>query len=136
MQGPLFGRCLGQALWTRLRELPNLTICCPATVTATDLQEGAGNRRISLQTEDGEQTLETRLLVVADGARSKVRAALGIDAEERNYEQVAVVGGTSGRSRTVGESRGHRSKHRNNKPIRQCRTAKNCSLAVDHRCRG
>jgi len=37
------------------------------------------------------QSIEARLVVAADGARSAVRAAAGISAQERSYEQAAVV---------------------------------------------
>jgi 2-octaprenyl-6-methoxyphenol hydroxylase len=40
-------------------------------------------------------TIRTRLLVVADGARSTLRASLGIAARMRPYEQVAIVGNVS-----------------------------------------
>ncbi|MGI9290431.1 MAG: 2-octaprenyl-6-methoxyphenyl hydroxylase [Gammaproteobacteria bacterium] len=80
---------LGQALWQRLREQAALEILCPARVTATAVSNE--QRDLTIETADGEQTLSTRLLVVADGARSQLRAALGVGAEERDYEQVAVV---------------------------------------------
>jgi 2-octaprenyl-6-methoxyphenol hydroxylase len=80
---------LGQALWQQLRAIPNLTIFCPATVTATKVH--ADCRQVEIQTEAGSRTLHTRLLAVADGARSRLRAELGIAADERDYEQVAVV---------------------------------------------
>ena len=39
----------------------------------------------------GGQSIEARLVVAADGARSAVRAAAGINAQELSYEQTAVV---------------------------------------------
>ena len=80
---------LGKALWQQLREVPNLTIFCPAKVIATDTQ--ADLRSVEIETDSGPRTLHTRLLAVADGARSRLRTELGIAADERNYEQVAVV---------------------------------------------
>ncbi len=80
---------LGQSIWDVIRALPNVEVFCPATVTATSLVEDG--REVVLDIDGQSQTLKTKLLVVADGARSRLRSALGIDARERNYEQVAVV---------------------------------------------
>jgi len=82
-------RELGQALWQQLREQSELDLLCPARVTATD--SGQDVRTVAIETDAGSRTLRTRLLVVADGARSKLRTALGVSAAERDYEQVAVV---------------------------------------------
>jgi len=82
-------RELGQVLWSHLEALSTITTICPARVTATETK---GDKRIvSLQTEAGTETIATRLLVVADGARSELRSALGIASSERDYRQVAVV---------------------------------------------
>jgi len=81
-------RQLGQALWQKLGELPSVTTFCPARVTATEVE--AGMRSVKL-TGDTVETLRTKLLVVADGARSELRSALGIHASDRDYGQVAVV---------------------------------------------
>jgi 2-octaprenyl-6-methoxyphenol hydroxylase len=82
-------RALGESLWAQIRELSGVETFCPASVTSTELTDG--KRRVELHSPDGVQTLTTKLLVVADGARSKLRTALGISAEDRDYEQVAVV---------------------------------------------
>ncbi len=79
---------LGQALWQKLRSLPGVTTFCPARVTATEIE--AGRRTVTLTGETVE-SLSTQLLVVADGARSELRGALGIKASDRDYGQVAVV---------------------------------------------
>jgi 2-octaprenyl-6-methoxyphenol hydroxylase len=81
-------RQLGQALWQKLGSLPNVTTFCPARVTATEIE--AGMRTVTLTGETTE-SLSTQLLVVADGARSELRGALGIQASDRDYGQVAVV---------------------------------------------
>jgi len=46
--------------------------------------------KVGLALADG-QSVEARLVVAADGARSAVRAAAGISAQELSYEQTAVV---------------------------------------------
>jgi 2-octaprenyl-6-methoxyphenol hydroxylase len=81
-------RQLGQALWQKLSELPTVTTFCPARVTATEI--AAGSRSVTL-TGDAVESLNSKLLVVADGARSELRGALGIEASDRDYGQVAVV---------------------------------------------
>jgi 2-octaprenyl-6-methoxyphenol hydroxylase len=82
-------RALGESLWAQIRELPGVETFCPASVTSTELEDG--QRRVELHSSAGMQTLTTKLLVVADGARSKLRTALGISAADRDYQQVAVV---------------------------------------------
>jgi 2-octaprenyl-6-methoxyphenol hydroxylase len=82
-------RALGESLWAQIRALESVEIFCPTSVTTTKLEDG--RRRVELQGANGAQSITTKLLVVADGARSRVRTALGISAEDRDYEQVAVV---------------------------------------------
>ncbi|MCP4089203.1 MAG: 2-octaprenyl-6-methoxyphenyl hydroxylase [Gammaproteobacteria bacterium] len=86
-------RVLGEALWEQIRALPDVTVFCPTSVTATEIDREYedGRCRVELQGADGTQSITTRLLVAADGARSQVRTALGISAEDRDYKQVAVV---------------------------------------------
>lgn len=50
----------------------------------------ASDEAARLLLADG-RAVEARLVVAADGARSAVRAAAGINAQERSYEQTAVV---------------------------------------------
>lgn len=85
-------RDLGQALWRRIGELPALTVVCPGTVIAT--APGASTtalRELTVRDATGERSMRTRLLVVADGARSHLRDALGVTANIDDYRQVAVV---------------------------------------------
>ncbi len=81
-------RELGLALWDRLLELPGVTTFCPASVGEVGLE--SGYRSVGLDAPDA-RSLRGRLLVVADGARSKVRDSLGVGAADREYDQVAVV---------------------------------------------
>lgn len=84
------GRALGQALWGRIAELQSLDVYCPARVIAAGECDNAV-RRITVTTDAGQRDIDTRLLVVADGARSQLRAQLGIGAEVDDYEQMAIV---------------------------------------------
>lgn len=93
-------RSLGQAIWRQIETLEDLTVFCPARVTAT--QADASARVVTLEREKTTVDLSTQLLVVADGARSQLRTALGISATERDYEQVAVVVNAQFESRGAG----------------------------------
>ncbi len=84
-------RVLGLALWQQIRELPGITLCCPGRVTATGIDDAQPARCVEIETGQGTQVFNTRLLAVADGARSRLRSELGVSADERDYEQVAVV---------------------------------------------
>lgn len=83
-------RDFGEALEARLGELGHVTRYRPARFIA--LEEGAaGARRLRLAGEIGEQSVEARLLVAADGTRSQLRDALGIGAQEHDYGQTLFV---------------------------------------------
>jgi 2-octaprenyl-6-methoxyphenol hydroxylase len=86
----LENRLLGAALWRTLAASPNVAVRSPATVTA--VVPAGDTLAVSLEAAGGTSVLHTRLLVVADGARSALRASLGIDARTRPYDQVAIVG--------------------------------------------
>jgi len=75
-------RAIGAALWSKLREFPNLTVLCPAKV--------AGLEGATLRLEDG-SALSAQLIVACDGAHSAIRQALKIGVQETDYQQVAIV---------------------------------------------
>lgn len=83
-------RALGAALWERVARAPNVELLCPATAAAP--APGAEGVTVRVAAAGAEREAVARLLVVADGARSALRAALGIAARERSYDQVAIVG--------------------------------------------
>lgn len=80
-------RVLGAAMRARLSELRGLELRMPAR--CTDVRIGA--EQVELLTEPGDTLLRARLVVAADGANSRVRAAAGIAADTEDYQQVAVV---------------------------------------------
>lgn len=83
-------RDFGEALEARLGELRHVTRYRPARFVA--LEEGVADaRRLRLAGEAGEQFVEARLLVAADGTRSQLREALGIDVQEQDYGQTLFV---------------------------------------------
>jgi len=84
----LTNRVLGQALDVACRDAPRLEILCPATVA----EVRPGEDRVSLSVEGAFQgPVEARLVVAADGARSAVRAAFGIEATVWDYDQHAII---------------------------------------------
>lgn len=77
-------RLLGRALRERCAGIARLTLV-PATATAV---EQAGD---ALRIGTGAGPVTARLVVAADGARSTLRAALGIGAASDDYRQHAVI---------------------------------------------
>jgi 2-octaprenyl-6-methoxyphenol hydroxylase len=88
----LENRCLGRALWSRLDAAENVSVLAPASCVTADPEDE--QIMVPVQTETGEATLTARLLVVADGARSQLRKALGVEASAIPYGQSAIVGTT------------------------------------------
>ena len=87
-------RCIGAALWQRLRTAPDLTLQAPARVE--NLTVTAGGVRFTVVNESGSAVpVAARLLVAADGAHSQIRAAAGIGTEVVDYDQVALVANIS-----------------------------------------
>jgi 2-octaprenyl-6-methoxyphenol hydroxylase len=78
---------LGRALWERLERAPRLRVLAPASVA----QLATGGDAAEARVEPGGRVVRARLVVGADGARSSVRAALGVAAAEHDYEQRALI---------------------------------------------
>lgn len=83
-------RAIGQALWQRLQE-GGVQLICPATVSAVRPDDAAVQLTLTPGNGGAETTVSTRLVAAADGARSAVRAQLGIDSAQRDYQQHAIV---------------------------------------------
>jgi len=75
---------LQTALWHVVRG--GVRIYCPATWSALEVDA----HHAALQLDDGAELL-TRLVVGADGAESRIRAAAGIEATPKDYGQLGVV---------------------------------------------
>lgn len=92
---PWFGqvvvaRDFGMALEARLQELPQLQRRRPARFIGL----GAvidGYRQVHAQDDQGEHTLQARLVVGADGTASGLRGALGIGVDEHDFQQTLFV---------------------------------------------
>ena len=83
-------RALGAALWSRLAAGRTLRVSCPAQVLRITADEHGVDLDIAANGA-GESRLRARLVVAADGAQSAVRAAFGVAAQVRDYEQTAVI---------------------------------------------
>lgn len=74
------------ALWSALGAEPRARVLCPAEVAGVDNDDEG----VAATLADGTR-LRARVLVAADGAESPLRKALGIDCDDRDYAQRAVV---------------------------------------------
>jgi 2-octaprenyl-6-methoxyphenol hydroxylase len=82
-------RVLLDALQTQLTQLPNLDWICPATVTTTTWN--ADRAIVTLDTSGQTQTLQTRLVIGADGSQSPLRTQAHIRTYGWQYWQSCIV---------------------------------------------
>lgn len=78
-----------KALLQRIRECPSVTLFSPAQ--AQSFSPAADHIRVELAQEGSRQTLRAALLVIADGARSRLREQAGIPLSRWGYGQVCIV---------------------------------------------
>lgn len=82
-------RVLGEVLYQRLQDNPDVLLHCPAEVQDIQQQENSVLLRYS---ENGEQhELSAELVIVADGVTSKTREMLQIGISRQDYKQSAVI---------------------------------------------
>ena len=72
-----------------MQRAPRLTVLAPAKVTA--LAREPDFAVVTVQQGDAAETVRAKLVVAADGVRSVVRAALGVETAEDDYGQRAVI---------------------------------------------
>ncbi|MEW8690894.1 MAG: 2-octaprenyl-6-methoxyphenyl hydroxylase [Candidatus Thiodiazotropha endolucinida] len=82
-------RALGQALLPDLVNHDAIKMICPARLKSFAVSDRDVEVRIGQ--DDGEQVLNTRLLVAADGGDSLVRQFLSIPLKEKSYGQTAII---------------------------------------------
>lgn len=83
-------RVLGGALFERIEQLDDVELLTPVRFERLE-HEGEAVAVTVRDEDDRERTLRTRLVVGSDGARSRVRDALGIGATVDDYGQHAIV---------------------------------------------
>ncbi|KRG71251.1 2-octaprenyl-6-methoxyphenyl hydroxylase [Pseudoxanthomonas dokdonensis] len=83
-------RDFGEALESRLQQLPRLTRYRPARFVGLGGSK-VQQRSIRIIDAQGERQLACRLLVAADGAHSTVREALAIQSQVHDYQQTLFV---------------------------------------------
>ncbi len=79
------------SLWEFARECHNLELICPAKILDIEYISDRHVMRVKISSDIGEQYLETKLLVGADGGRSQVRQLANIAIDERLYDQTCIV---------------------------------------------
>ncbi len=82
-------RILTGATWPKLREAESVTCLAPGRLEELDVEDSGVTARVA--TEGASRTVRARLAVAADGARSRVREALGIGVRTDDYGQKAVI---------------------------------------------
>ena len=79
------------SLWEFAKECENLELICPAKSLDVEYVSDRDVMRVKISSDIGEQYLETKLLVGADGGRSLVRQMANIQISERLYKQTCIV---------------------------------------------
>jgi len=82
-------RVMGALLMAQVETMKNSHWYCPATIES--LQQDKHGVRIRIHTEQGENELQGRLLVAADGGQSVSRRLAGVGSKQRDYQQSAVI---------------------------------------------
>jgi 2-octaprenyl-6-methoxyphenol hydroxylase len=82
-------RTLGSALWEPLHESQQFTCLSPAELVSFDCAPDGVTAEVDCGANRA--TVDARLLVAADGARSKLRQALRIGARVDDYQQQAII---------------------------------------------
>jgi 2-octaprenyl-6-methoxyphenol hydroxylase len=85
----VINRVMGAALWQRLQE-ESVTLLAPGRVVSSELKDDY--RELRCETgADASVTIQAKLVVAADGAKSIVRESAGIGATTWDYQQRALV---------------------------------------------
>ncbi len=80
---------LGEVLLKQLSMKTNIDFICPANVRSVHISPD--KTQLEVVGKDGEQILTSHLVIAADGAHSPIRQSLGIEVDQMNYGQTAIV---------------------------------------------
>lgn len=86
-------RTLGQTLLNKLRSAANIEFINPAEVIGLKADDQAVS--LTVDTDGTKLEITSRLVVGADGANSRVRAMAGLQADIKDYNQMAIVSNIS-----------------------------------------
>ncbi len=82
-------RVMGKVLMNEVGSLSHVDWYCPATIES--LEQSADQVSVNIKTQAGEQTIQAKLLVAADGVRSVTRQLAGLDVKREDYNQSAII---------------------------------------------
>lgn len=82
-------RVMGEVLQKKIQAMKNVDLFMSATIEQLDEEDS--RVRVGIKKTDELILLNTRLLVAADGAMSKVRELAGISSRKNDYQQSAVI---------------------------------------------
>lgn len=82
-------RVMGQLLINEVDSLSHVDWYCPATIE--QLENKKDNVTVQIKTEQGEKTLQAKLLVAADGVSSVTRGLAGLGVKREDYKQSAII---------------------------------------------
>jgi len=82
-------RVMGQVLINEVAALSHVDWFCPATIQG--LENKNDHVTIKIETEQGEKSLQAKLLVAADGVSSITRRLAGLDVKREDYKQSAII---------------------------------------------
>lgn len=82
-------RVIGQLMMQRMKQLSHVELICPASIET--LQQDQQSVTIGINVDGEKKQLITKLLVAADGATSKARELAGLNTQQQDYEQTAVI---------------------------------------------
>jgi 2-octaprenyl-6-methoxyphenol hydroxylase len=85
----VIARDLGQVLLKKIEETKNIDLVCPASVK--DINVFSDHVNVTISKKNNTDTIKSKLVIVADGAQSKLRDLLGIETEKKDYQQTAIV---------------------------------------------
>jgi len=82
-------RVMGRLLINEVDSLNHIDWYCPAFIEK--LENKKDNVTVQIKTEQGEKTLQAKLLVAADGVASVTRRLAGLDVKREDYKQSAII---------------------------------------------
>jgi len=82
-------RVMGRVLMNEVESLKHIDWFCPATIQT--LEQTENQISVQIKTGQGEQFIEGKLLVAADGVQSVTRHLAGLDVKREDYKQSAII---------------------------------------------